>query len=70
MNRVETADTRPRMASGVTICTRLWRTYTLTMSAPPSTASAATESHSPRDRAKPRVATPNTATARNIQAPA
>ena len=33
MNRVETAATRPRMASGVTSCTRVWRTNTLSMSA-------------------------------------
>ncbi len=58
MNRVETAATRPRMASGVTIWTRVWRTKTLSMSAPPSTTRAATESVNTFDRAKTTVAAP------------
>ena len=44
MNSVATADTRPRIRSGVAICTRLCRVNTDTMSAPPSTARANTDS--------------------------
>ena len=61
MNRVETAATRPRMASGVTSCTRVWRTNTESMSAAPSAASAATDSHSSPREAEHDCRQPNTA---------
>lgn len=41
-----TAATRPRITSGVRSCTRLWRMKTLTMSAAPESASAASDSQS------------------------
>ena len=58
MNSVDTAATRPRMWSGVTSCTSVWRTNTETMSAPPSTASIATDSQRNVDRPNTSVATP------------
>ena len=39
-----TALTRPRMASGVSSCTSVWRTTMLTMSAAPPMANAASDS--------------------------
>ena len=70
MNRVETAATRPRMASGVINCTRVWRTKTLSMSAPPRKARATTDSQMFLDRANTTVAAPNTATPANMVQPA
>ena len=50
MNTELTALTRPRMASGVASCTRVWRITTLTMSAAPEAASASSDSHRLVDR--------------------
>jgi hypothetical protein len=58
MNRLDTAVTRPRMGSGVTIWIRLWRTKTDTESAAPNAARASIEIHSQLDSAKMTVATP------------
>ena len=49
MNSPFTALTRPRMASGVSSWTSVWRTTTLTMSAAPETASAAIDSQNTVD---------------------
>ena len=43
MNMLLMADTRPRMRSGVSICTNECRTTTLMQSQAPATANAATE---------------------------
>ena len=53
-----TAVTRPRIASGVATCTRVWRTTTLTMSKPPSATIASIDSGKLRDRPNTTVATP------------
>ena len=45
MNTISTALTRPRSSSGVTSGRIVWRRTTLTMSTPPPTASARSESH-------------------------
>ena len=58
-----TALTRPRIASGVSSCTSVWRITTLTMSAAPETASAISDSQNEADSANTSIATPNTATA-------
>lgn len=58
MNRLDTAETRPRMESGVTICTSVWRTKTETMSAAPRVAKARTLKTIERDRANTKVASP------------
>ena len=58
-----TAATRPRMASGVSSCTKVWRVTTLTLSAAPVTASASSDRPKCSDRPNTTVATPNTATA-------
>ena len=69
MNTALTAETRPRMSSGVSICTRVWRTNTLTMSAAPSTSRQSSDNGRLVDNPKPMVATPNSATAWNIRRP-
>ena len=43
MNKVLAAATRPRMWSGVSICVRVWRITTLTVSALPDKARTASE---------------------------
>src|SRR5580704_2400249 len=58
MKRLDTAETRPRMGSGVTICTSVWRTNTETMSAAPRIASAATLRTIERDQANTNVENP------------
>ena len=70
MNSMLTALTRPRMALGVETCTRVPRTITLTMSAPPRTMSVATESQKLRESANRMVHRPNTATHTNMRRPA
>ena len=62
MNIELTADTRPRIASGVRNWTSDCRTTTLTMSAVPSTTSAASDNANERDNPNTMVATPKTAT--------
>ena len=58
-----TALTRPRMPSGVRICTSEWRITTLSRSAAPSTVSAASDTSRFVDTPNTMVATPNTRTA-------
>jgi hypothetical protein len=70
MKRVDTAATRPRMGSGVTSWTRVWRTKTLSMSAPPRIARATSEAHRSLESPNPTVAAPNTATPANMISPA
>ena len=64
-----TALTRPRMSSGVSICTSVIRITTLTESAAPRTASASIDSQNELDRPNTMVAMPNTATAVNSMRP-
>ena len=63
MNTELTALTRPRIASGVSICTSVWRTTTLMVSAPPETASASIDNQKWPDRPNTTIHTPNSATA-------
>ena len=42
MKTLLTAETRPRMGSGVSICTSVWRTTTLTLSTAPAKTSSPT----------------------------
>ncbi|MNS81360.1 hypothetical protein D3C72_1150710 [compost metagenome] len=58
-----TALTRPRMASGVSSCTSVWRITTLTMSAPPDTASAMSETRKLFDSPNTTMHSPNAPTA-------
>ena len=67
MNIEFTALTRPRIASGVSSCTSMLRTNTLTMSPAPAMASATSESQKLVDRPKVIVHTPKSATPPNIQ---
>src|ERR1700689_783125 len=69
MNPVLTALTRPRMASGVSVCTRVLRVTTLTMSDAPTQISAAKDSGVQRDTPKINVATPKIATAITMRGP-
>src|SRR5690606_1611365 len=69
MNSMFTAFTRPRMASGVLNWISEERMYMLTMSPPPATSSARNDSQNQPDRANTRLATPNSATARNMVMP-
>jgi hypothetical protein len=64
-----TALTRPRMSSGVSSCTRVWRMTTLTMSAAPPTASISSDSQKWVDRPKTMVLSPYTATAPSSSGP-
>jgi hypothetical protein len=57
-----TALTRPRMAFGVEICTKVWRMTMLTMSKPPAAIKAASDSQKLVDRANTTVAIPKPAT--------
>ena len=63
MNTELTALTRPRMASGVSSWTRVWRTTTLTMSAAPDTDSATNDSTKLEDAPNATMARPYTPTA-------
>src|SRR6185312_2951506 len=63
MNTPFTADTRPRIASGVRSWTSVWRTTTLMLSNPPASSKSPIESANDRDNPKPIVAAPNPATA-------
>src|SRR6185436_1444195 len=69
MNTIETALTRPRMASGVATWMRVWRTVTLSMSAAPEITSSAIVRGKFVERPNPIVARPKTATPPNSQAP-
>ena len=70
MKRLLNADTRPRSASGVRSCASVFRITTLTLSAAPAVASAASESGNQRERPKTMVATPKSTTARSSAGPA
>src|SRR5581483_10140001 len=59
MNRLLTAETRPRFSSGVSNCTNVWRTTTLTLSTAPQTKSIANENQKERDTPNAMVANPN-----------
>ena len=63
MNKLLTDETRPRIASGVSSCTRVWRTMTLMLSAKPQMNSISIESQNKRDQPKPIVASPKMITA-------
>ncbi len=69
VNSEFTALTRPRMSSGVSICTSVKRITTLTASDAPSTASAAIDSRNDVDSANTMVAMPNSATQKNMMRP-
>ena len=64
-----TAETRPRMASGVSSCTRVLRVTTLMQSAAPATASAAIDNQNDSESPNTTVAIPKTATAASIRGP-
>ena len=70
MNSALTAETRPRIASGVCSCTSDERTTTLTMSEAPRVDSAMSDSVNELETPKIIVAIPNNATAPNISRPA
>ena len=67
MNIEFTALTRPRIASGVSSCTSMLRTNTLTMSPAPAIASMAIDNQRLVDSPTVIMQTPNTATPPNIQ---
>ena len=69
MNSIETAETRPRIVSGVESWISEERILTLTMSAAPSTNSEASEAKNEVERPKTIVARPKIATAANILVP-
>src|SRR5947209_18034411 len=64
MNRLFTADTRPRISSGVSNCTSVCRTTTLTLSTAPQINSSANESQNQRDKPNTIGATPKASTTR------
>src|SRR6185295_10561880 len=70
MNRLFTAETRPRFSSGVSICTSVCLTTTLTLSTAPHTNSIEKETQNHRDNPNPMVAIPNNATAQSMARPA
>src|SRR5207248_881497 len=70
MKRLFTAETRPRFSSGVSNCTRVWRTTTLTLSTKPQIKSMAKESQNHLDKPKPIVPSPKMATAHKRVRPA
>ena len=70
MNMELTALTRPRIESGVSSCTSMPRTNTLTMSPAPAMISAASDSQKLVDSPTMIMQTPNNATPPNIQVPA
>ena len=65
-----TAETRPRMESGVRTWTRVWRTRTETLSKTPVRKSMVIESQKYLERPKTMVAMPNPATAQRSDRPA
>src|SRR3954464_12852424 len=70
MNKLFTAETRPRISSGVSNCTNVCRTMTLTLSANPQINSIASDNQYDREMPKAIVAAPNTATAKINERPA
>src|SRR5438034_1390942 len=59
MNRLFTAETRPRVSSGVSSCTSVCRTTTLTLSTAPQRKSIANENQNHLEKPKAIVASPN-----------
>src|SRR6202453_4879673 len=70
MKTLFTAETRPRMVSGVRSWTRVWRTITLMVSTAPVRARAAMESGKDFERPKTMVPMPNHATEKSMERPA
>src|SRR5947209_6561316 len=70
INTEFTAETRPRMASGVSTCTKVWRTTTEMLSNTPVKISAASESQKLRERPNTIVAAPKPATHQSRLRPA
>ena len=70
MNTEFTADTRPSMLAGVSICTSVARITTLTLSAMPLTASNTSDRKKLVDNPNPMIAIANTATATSNARPA
>src|SRR5450432_798768 len=70
MKTLFTADTRPRISSGVRSCTSVCRTTTLIMSSPPARISMTRESGNECESPKTIVARPNPATAMSSDRPA
>ena len=64
-----TADTRPRMSSGVSSCIKVNRVTTLMVSAAPVTANATIERIKSCEIPNTTLAKPNTATAANMLCP-
>src|SRR5215212_10902686 len=62
MNKLFTAETRPRFSSGVSNCTSVCRTSTLTWSATPQTKSISHEKNKEVESPKAIVASPKPAT--------
>src|SRR6185437_2803288 len=69
MNSIETADTRPRMKSGVASWIRVLRIFTLTMSVAPSRNRQNSDKGNQVERPKPMVARPKAATTANMRPP-
>src|SRR5215831_15359068 len=65
IKRLLTAETRPRFSSGVSNCTKVWRTTTLTLSVAPQTKSIMNETQNQRENPNPMVARPKPATAQS-----
>src|ERR1051325_5961075 len=70
MKRLLTAETRPRFSLGVSNCTSVCRTTTLTLSDMPQTTSVANESQNQRDNPNAMVARPKMVTAQSSARPA
>ena len=70
MKTVLTAETRPRMWSGVSTCTSVWRTTTEMLSTSPVMKSAKSDSQRLRERPKTTTAAPKPATAQSMARPA
>src|SRR5207245_1429446 len=70
MNKLFTAETRPRFSSGVSNCTKVWRTTTLILSTAPQAKSIRKENQNHLEKPNAIVANPNTATAHNKACPA
>src|SRR5215831_15905816 len=70
MNKLFTADTRPRFSSGVSNCTNVCRTTTLMLSTKPQMKSITNETQNHFETPKPIVANPKAATAHSSERPA
>src|SRR5437016_3320490 len=70
IKRLLTAETRPRISSGVSNCTSVCRTITLMLSANPQTKSIANDNQKILEKPKTTVATPKTITDQSSAGPA